>query len=313
MTEYDLPILEYDSNKSAVLMPNHDDIAVQLPSKAVFAFLGDEIDKYALSKKATVVTNFESATKVYPIYVLEEKVKKKLGDNVRGNVKKNSEENSDEKVGEKVGDKADEKLDEKLDEKVGDKVRENTNSEVVEETQKICLVQAPVGAPAAVQILDWLISYGVREVVSAGSCGSLVDYAENVFLVPYKALRDEGTSYHYLPPSRYVDVSERSRRAILQTLQAHNLPYHEVKTWTTDGFFRETKTKVANRKQEGCAVVEMECSALAACAQMRGIVWGEILYTADTLHDVENYDERNWGGDSKAYALELCIEAALRI
>ena len=281
MTEYDLPILEYDSDKSAVLMPNHDNISVQLPSKAVFAFLGDEIDQYALSRKATIVANFESATKVYPIYVLEEKVKKKVGD--------------------KLDENADEKLDESSDEKVE------------EETQEICLVQAPVGAPAAVQILDWLISYGVREVVSAGSCGSLVDYAENVFLVPYKALRDEGTSYHYLPPSRYVDVSERSRRAILQTLQAHNLPHHEVKTWTTDGFFRETKGKVASRKQEGCAVVEMECSALAACAQMRGIVWGEILYTADTLHDVENYDERNWGGDSKAYALKLCIEAALRI
>ena len=281
MAEYDLPILEYDSDKSAVIMPNHDNISVQLPSKAVFAFLGDEIDQYALSRKATIVANFESATKKYPIYVLEEKVKKKVGD--------------------KLDENADEKLDESSDEKVE------------EETQKICLVQAPVGAPAAVQILDWLISYGVREVVSAGSCGSLVDYAENVFLVPYKALRDEGTSYHYLPPSRYVDVSERSRRAILQTLQAHNLPYHEVKTWTTDGFFRETKTKVANRKQEGCAVVEMECSALAACAQMREIVWGEILYTADTLHDVENYDERNWGGDSKAYALELCIEAVLRI
>ena len=281
MTEYDLPILEYDSDKSAVLMPNHDNISVQLPSKAVFAFLGDEIDQYALSRKATIVANFESATKKYPIYVLEEKVKKKVGD--------------------KLDENADEKLDESSDEKVE------------EETQKICLVQAPVGAPAAVQILDWLISYGVREVVSAGSCGSLVDYAENVFLVPYKALRDEGTSYHYLPPSRYVDVSERSRHAILQTLQAHNLPYHEVKTWSTDGFFRETKGKVASRKQEGCAVVEMECSALAACAQMREIVWGEILYTADTLHDVENYDERNWGGDSKAYALELCIEAALRI
>ena len=91
------------------------------------------------------------------------------------------------------------------------------------------------------------------------------------------------------------------------------MPHNEVKTWTTDGFFRETKGKVASRKQEGCAVVEMECSALAACAQMRGIVWGEILYTADTLHDVENYDERNWGGDSKAYALELCIESVLRI
>lgn len=294
MTEYDLPILEYDSDKSAVLMPSHDNIAVRLPSKAVFAFLGDEIDKYALSRKATIVANFESATKVYPIYVLEEKVKKK--------------------VGERVGDKADENADGKANEKVRQNVCEKTNREVVEEvTQKICLVQAPVGAPAAVQILDWLISYGVREVVSAGSCGSLVDYAENVFLVPYKALRDEGTSYHYLPPSRYVDVSDRSRHAILQTLQAHNLPHNEVKTWTTDGFFRETKGKVASRKQEGCAVVEMECSALAACAQMRGIVWGEILYTADTLHDVENYDERNWGGDSKAYALELCIESVLRI
>lgn len=289
MTEYDLPILEYDSDKSAVLMPKHDNISVQLPSKAVFAFLGDEIDQYALSRKATIVANFESATKKYPIYVLEEKVKKR------------------------VGDKEDENADGKANEKVRQNVSEKTNSEVEEEPQKICLVQAPVGAPAAVQILDWLISYGVREVVSAGSCGSLVDYAENVFLVPYKALRDEGTSYHYLPPSRYVDVSDRSRLAILQTLQAHNLPYHEVKTWTTDGFFRETKMKVASRKQEGCAVVEMECSALAACAQMREIVWGEILYTADTLHDVENYDERNWGGDSKAYALELCIEAVLRI
>ncbi|PNP89989.1 nucleoside phosphorylase [Gardnerella sp. DNF00502] len=298
MTEYDLPILEYDSDKSAVLMPSHDNIAVRLPSKAVFAFLGDEIDKYALSRKATIVANFESATKVYPIYVLEEKVKKRVG----------------ERVGERVGDKADENADGKANEKVRQNVGEKTSREVVEEvTQKICLVQAPVGAPAAVQILDWLISYGVREVVSAGSCGSLVDYAENVFLVPYKALRDEGTSYHYLPPSRYVDVSDRSRHAILQTLQAHNLPYHEVKTWTTDGFFRETKMKVASRKQDGCAVVEMECSALAACAQMRGIVWGEILYTADTLHDVENYDERNWGGDSKAYALELCIESVLRI
>ena len=72
MAEYDLPILEYDSDKSAVIIPNHDNISVQLPSKAVFAFLGDEIDQYALSRKATIVANFESATKVYPIYVLED-------------------------------------------------------------------------------------------------------------------------------------------------------------------------------------------------------------------------------------------------
>ena len=84
-------------------------------------------------------------------------------------------------------------------------------------------------------------------------------------------------------------------------------------TWSTDGYYRETKEKVDYRKSEGCSVVEMECSALAACAQLRGVVWGELLYTADTLADAERYDERNWGDDSVAYALELCIEAVVNI
>ena len=57
----------------------------------------------------------------------------------------------------------------------------------------------------------------------------------------------------------------------------------------------------------------MECSALAACAEMRGAIFGELLFAADTLSDAELYDERNWGDDSAAYALNLCIEAVLNI
>ena len=78
-------------------------------------------------------------------------------------------------------------------------------------------------------------------------------------------------------------------------------------------FFRETREKVDYRKSEGCSVVEMECAALAACAQMRGAVWGELLFTADTLADAEHYDERNWGGNSINYALELCVESVLNM
>ena len=137
--------------------------------------------------------------------------------------------------------------------------------------------------------------------------------AEDTFLVPCKALRDEGTSYHYLPPERFVDVSERARTAIEKTLKAHNLPYMEVVTWSTDGFYRETKEKVAYRKSEGCSVVEMECSALAACAKLRGAIWGALMFTADTLADAEHYDERNFGDDSVEYALKLCIEAVMNI
>lgn len=71
--------------------------------------------------------------------------------------------------------------------------------------------------------------------------------------------------------------------------------------------------KVAYRKSEGCSVVEMECSALAAVAKMRNVVCGMILYTADSLADADRYDERNWGGDSYEYALKLCLDSVLNL
>ena len=57
----------------------------------------------------------------------------------------------------------------------------------------------------------------------------------------------------------------------------------------------------------------MECSALAACAALRNAVWGCLLFTADTLADIENYDERGWGEDSFAVTLELCLDAVLKL
>lgn len=179
--------------------------------------------------------------------------------------------------------------------------------------EDICLCQAPVGAAPAAQLMDWLIGYGVSKIITGGSCGALCHFDENIFLVPYKALRDEGASYHYMRPSRYVDINASAMRAIEKALDKHGLQYREVITWTTDGFFRETKEKVAYRKEEGCEVVEMECAALAACADMRGTIWGCILFTADTLADADNYDERNWGEDSFSYALKLCLDAVIMI
>lgn len=67
------------------------------------------------------------------------------------------------------------------------------------------------------------------------------------------------------------------------------------------------------RKSEGCAVVEMECSALAACAAFRKATWGMILYTADSLTNVEQYDERNWDGNAAEYGLALCLDAVLAL
>ena len=253
IVKHEIPILEFDNDQEAVVSPTHEELDIQLPSKCVFAFLGNYIDEYAEKNGALKVSEFISSTKIYPIYVLSYK------------------------------------------------------------GEEITLCQAPVGASAAAQLLDWLIGYGVREVISAGSCGCLEAFEESTFLVPVKALRDEGTSYHYAPPSRFMEISERARKVIKETIEEHGLKYQEVITWSTDGFFRETKEKVAYRKREGCSVVEMECSALAAVASFRSVDFGMLFYTADSLANVDKYDERNWGGNAYEYALKLCLDTVAKL
>ena len=174
--------------------------------------------------------------------------------------------------------------------------------------EDICLVQSIVGAPASAMILDSLIACGCKKIIATGSCGVLDEIPENVFLVPTKALRDEGISYHYLPASRTIALDEEPVAAIENCFKKHNLPFITCTTWTTDGFFRETKDMVQYRLKEGCRVVEMECAALAACSRKRGAEFGQFLFTGDSLANVHEYDARDFGCDSHAKALQIGLD-----
>lgn len=175
--------------------------------------------------------------------------------------------------------------------------------------RELCLCAAPLGSAAAAQLLDWLIACGCRNLLAGGSCGALKALPEGAFLVPERALRDEGASYHYLPPARWAKPDAQAVQALCGTLQAQGLPYARCATWTTDGFFRETKALVEARRAEGCAAVEMECAALAACAQFRKVRFGQLLYTADSLAGL-SHEERGWGADAVEQALALVLDAA---
>lgn len=179
--------------------------------------------------------------------------------------------------------------------------------------EEVCFCQAPCGASASAQILDFLISYGVKYIIACGSCGALYNFAENEFIIPTAALRDEGTSYHYIEPSREIQLNSQAVKSIKSAIDSFSLNYRECKTWTTDGFYRETKEMVKYRIEEGCLVVEMECSALAACAIFRDAIFGQILFTADTLACLDKYNERDWGVSSYDIAFELSLEAVYRI
>ena len=159
---------------------------------------------------------------------------------------------------------------------------------------EIALINAAVGSASAAAVTDFLVGHGMTKLIVCGGCGVLTDIPAGDVILPVSALRDEGASYHYLPPSREITLDKSVISMIKETLGEFNTPYIEVKTWTTDAFYRETPDMITYRKEEGCQVVEMECAAIAAVAQFRDIKFGQLLYSGDILTDYKNYDERGW-------------------
>jgi len=160
--------------------------------------------------------------------------------------------------------------------------------------RRLALFQGGVGAPLAAGMLEEAIALGCHKFVVCGGAGVLDrQIAVGHLLVPTSAVRDEGTSYHYLPPGREVAVHPAALAAVERVLQAHGVPYLRAKTWTTDAFYRETPAKVALRKSDGCLSVEMEAAALMAVAQFRGVPLAAILYGGDDVSGID-WDGRHW-------------------
>jgi uridine phosphorylase len=151
-----------------------------------------------------------------------------------------------------------------------------------------------VGAPLAVALLEEVIALGCRKFIACGGAGVLDrTIALGHVVVPTAAVRDEGTSYHYLPPGREVSADPAGVAAIEAVLRQHGYPYLLGKTWTTDGLYRETPAKVRRRTAEGCLTVEMEAAALFAVARFRGVVLAQLLYGGDDVSGTD-WDSRHW-------------------
>jgi uridine phosphorylase len=159
--------------------------------------------------------------------------------------------------------------------------------------KRLAVVHPRTGAAMAAAMLDRIIARGARKFIACGGAGVLDSkIAVGQIVVPSSAIRDEGTSYHYLPPAREVAPSPRALAAIEKTLRKNGLDYIVAKTWTTDGLFRETRARMLARKREGCLTVEMEAAAFFAVAQFRGVQFGQLLYGGDDLS--ARWDHRNW-------------------
>lgn len=180
----------------------------------------------------------------------------------------------------------------------------------------VALYRSLIGSPAASGQLEEALAMGLQKLVAFGSCGVLDGHlAPGQLIVPTAAMRDEGTSYHYLPPSEEVCLPDKERRLLLEVVREQGFEPVLGKTWTTDAIYRETDAKVAARKTQGCIAVEMECAALAAVAQFRGAGFTQFLYAADSL-DGDSWDARDlaeYGRASAESYMAVALETARRM
>ena len=166
--------------------------------------------------------------------------------------------------------------------------------EIVVDGKRLVVFHPGVGAPLAAALLEEVIALGCRKFVACGGAGVLDrNIALGHIMVPPAAVRDEGTSYHYMPPSREVEASHEAVEAIVRVLQTRNVEHVVARTWTTDAIYRETLEKVKARRAEGCVSVEMEAAAFFAVARFRGVSFGQILYGGDDVSSDE-WDSRHW-------------------
>ena len=181
------------------------------------------------------------------------------------------------------------------------------------EGQPVFVFHPGVGAPLAAAFLEETIALGGRKYIACGGCGVLdKEIVAGHALVLRGAVRDEGTSYHYLPPSREVRASPEAVSMLEAVMQRNGVPYRMGKAWTTDAIYRETEAKRALRIAEGCEVVEMEAAAFFAVAQFRGVTFGQVVYGGDLVIP-EGWDHRDWmtRSDVRQALFWLAVEAAV--
>ncbi len=141
-----------------------------------------------------------------------------------------------------------------------------------------------IGAPVAAITMEDLIARGVKRFITFGYCGTL---QKNLKIGDYilidKAIRDEGTSHHYLPSEKYIEASSDYVLFLEKFLKEQKIKFQKGTTWTTDAIYRETVDEIKAYQEEGVLGVDMEAAALFAVAKYRGVECVGLFIVSDCL------------------------------
>ena len=138
------------------------------------------------------------------------------------------------------------------------------------DNRTIGIIPCIVGASYAVLVAEQLFVSGCEHLISVTSAGIINQTSNDKrFALITESVRDEGTSYHYLPKERLACLSPNLREKLSHNITSDNCPYFEAKSWTTDAPYRETQIAISAMEKEGVTCVEMEASALYAFAEAK--------------------------------------------
>jgi uridine phosphorylase len=141
-----------------------------------------------------------------------------------------------------------------------------------------------IGAPAITSISDEMMAWGVQRIVILSLAGGLQpDLAPGSIVVSDRAIRDEGTSYHYLAPARDVQASSGLVSALTNALKQRGLDPTIGAVWSTDAPYRETRAEAESFQREGIKAVDMESAGVYAAAQLRGREAASTFVIGDSL------------------------------
>jgi uridine phosphorylase len=154
------------------------------------------------------------------------------------------------------------------------------------------IVPRAIGGSYAVLVAEQLLASGARVIVGLTSAGRVSPSLRIPSLViATAAIRDEGTSFHYLPPSRSVTAPRKAVEPLATELKRLGLPVYEGSVWTTDAPYRETRQQLVEYGDEGVLAVEMQAASLFALAKVRKAQIAVVAHVSNaTDHEGEPFD-----------------------
>jgi uridine phosphorylase len=168
------------------------------------------------------------------------------------------------------------------------------------------------GAPIVAELAEEMVAMGVKKMVLMTWGGALQpELSPGDIVVCDRAVRDDGTSHHYLPPAKFVEADLMLAEELADAIQRRGGRCSNGTTWTTDAPYRETLAEVQQYQKEGVKTVEMESSGLFAIGQVRGVQTASVVVIMDSLATFKwKVPERL---DSIQHSLEIVYAAAVEV